>query len=114
MGLYPCMMHWGGLDTNYLTRGRFSAGNIGILTLVKSQMWQAHLLRGRSRKLSAERRERRIMKTGKPENANTAIVPGRNSGETINNVNANMSSKGLFHQICTTPFCELECGKKGS
>ena len=65
---------WGGLDTNYLTRGRFSAGNIGILTLVKSQMLRAHLLTGRrahrahlltvrSRKLSAKKLGSGIMKT---------------------------------------------------
>ena len=36
-------------DTNYLTKGGFSAGNIGILTrLVKSQMQQVHLLSNRA------------------------------------------------------------------
>ena len=35
--------------TNYLTKGGFSAGNIGILTrLVKSQMQQVHLLSNRA------------------------------------------------------------------
>ena len=36
-------------DTNYLTKGGFRAGNIGILTrLVKSQMEQVHLLSNRA------------------------------------------------------------------
>ena len=36
-------------DTNYLTKGGFRAGNIGILTrLVKSQMQQVHLLSNRA------------------------------------------------------------------
>ena len=50
-------------DTNYLTKGGFSAGNIGILTLVKSQMLRAHLLTVRSRKLSAKKQGSGIMKT---------------------------------------------------